>query len=147
MLEGNQETYVNTLVKKVQKNIEQNKKQDNQTQEPITDERTKVKAEPLKLELYRSFKTMNDRWIAALSIENGMTLFEKFLFFDTANRDIGDEAIINIWNILKLDSPFDTGNSKTLTQSIDGYISGILKDNYFNYIALPSYINFFKTSI
>ena len=144
MLEGNQETYVNTLVKKVQKNIEQNKKQDNQTQEPITDERTKVKAEPLKLELYRSFKTMNDRWIAALSIENGMTLFEKFLFFDTANRDIGDEAIINIWNILKLDSPFDTGNSKTLTQSIDGYISGILKDNYFNYIALPSYINFFN---
>ena len=142
-LESDQEKYVNNLVKKVQKKIHSNAKQDNKTQEPITDERTKVKSESLKLELYRSFKTLNDRWIAALSFGDN-TLFEKFLFLDTANRDIGDEAVINIWNLLKLDSPFEEGNSKTLTQSIDGYISMIFKDNYFNYIPLPSYINFFN---
>ena len=142
-LESTQIKYVNNLVKKLQENIHNNAKQDNQTAEPITDERTKLKSEPLKLELYRSFKTLNDRWIAALSLEDN-TLFEKFLFLDTANRDIGNEAIVNIWNILKLDSPFEQGNSKTLTQSIDGYISMILKDNYFNYIPLPAYINFFN---
>ena len=143
LLENDQVKYVNNLVKKVQENIHNNAKQDNQTDEPITDERTKVKSEPLKLELYRSFKTLNDRWIASLSLGDN-TLFEKFLFLDTANRDIGNEAIVNIWNLIKLDSPFEAGSSKTLTQSIDGYISMILKDNYFNYVPLPSYINFFN---
>ena len=30
------------------------------------------------------------------------TLFEKFLFLDRANQDIGEEAIINIWDISKI---------------------------------------------
>ena len=55
----------------------------------------------LKLELYNQFKIINDRWVSGTNLTD-QTLFEKFLFLDRANQDIGDEAIINIWDILKI---------------------------------------------
>ena len=54
--------------------------------------------------------------------------------------------MISIWDIIQLDSPFGGTNSKTLTQSVASYISTILANNYFNFIPLPAYINFFNIS-
>jgi len=141
-LNTQEEEYINTILKKTKKKIKE-EKNINKLKEP--DSRPSVEADDLKLELYNGFKTMNDRWISGINLTaTGGTLFERFLFLDRANRDIGNDAVINIWDILKLDSPFDDGSSKTLTQSIASYLSIILADNYFNFIPLPSYINFFN---
>tara|TARA_R110000851_G_scaffold60824_4_gene140053 strand:+ start:8014 stop:14316 length:6303 start_codon:yes stop_codon:yes gene_type:complete len=141
-LNTKEEGYVNAILKETKKKIKATKNL-NKLKEPKV--RPEVEANDLKLELYNSFKTMNDRWVSGINLTaTGGTLFERFLFLDRANRDIGSDAIINIWDILQLDSPFDGGSSKTLTQSIASYLSIILADNYFNFIPLPSYINFFN---
>jgi hypothetical protein len=137
------ELYIDMLLEDLKKHIKQNLETDDVTIDVITDDRPEVKSDDLKLELYNQFKTINDRWVSGTNLTD-QTLFEKFLFLDRANQDIGDEAIINIWDILKLDSPFTDTNSKTLTQSVSSYLSIILANNYFNFIPLPSYINFFN---
>ena len=140
----NEDQYVNNLLKKLNVSITEGQKvKKSKKEDDFIDNRTSVEGDDLKLELYNQFKYINDRWIAGISLTEE-TLFEKFLFFDRANRDIGDDAYINIWDILKLDSPFAQGNDKTLTQSVDSFINTILANNGFNFIALPSYINFYQ---
>ena len=139
-----EELYVNNLIKNLNSKITQGQKVKKSTNEDdFIDNRTSVEGDDIKLELYNQFKYINDRWISGIRLTDN-TLFEKFLFFDRGNRDIGDDAIINIWDILKLDSPFAVGNDKTLTQSVDSFINTILANNGFNFIALPSYINFYQ---
>jgi len=141
-LNNKEEDYVNAILKETNKKI---KKEKNLSKLKEADPRANVEGDDLKLELYNGFKTMNDRWVSGINLTaTGGTLFERFLFLDRANRDIGSEAIVNIWDVLKLDSPFDDASSKTLTQSIASYLSIILANNYFNFIPLPSYINFFN---
>ena len=142
-LQTPQELYINNLLSEVKKLIKENIDEDETTLNVITDDRPEVKSDDLKLELYNQFKIINDRWVSGTNLTD-QTLFEKFLFLDRGNQDIGDEAIINIWDILKLDSPFEQTNSTTLTQSVASYLSIILGNNYFNFIPLPSYINFFN---
>jgi len=148
-LKSGQELFINSLIKNLKKLIKEDPTKDTNSSEIIeNDERASIDAPDVKLELYNQFKTLNDRWIAGINLSStGTTLFEKFLFFDRANSDIGDEAIINIWDVLKLDSPFkggeeDTIIKSTLTQSVASYLSTILANNYFNFIPLPAYINF-----
>ena len=45
-----------------------------------------------KLEQYQVFKTLNDKWVSGEEFSNKY-LFEDFLFYDVANRDVGDKAI------------------------------------------------------
>ena len=145
VLDTKQEDYITELIKATQKNIKDNPAEIlNITTPPATDDRSEIKGDNLKLSLYNSFKKLNDRWIAGIPTLNSQTLFEKFLFLDKANRDIGSEAVIDIWDIILLDSPFTKKNSRTLTQSVDSFLSIILANNYFNFIPLPSYINFFN---
>ena len=142
-LQTPQENYINILLTEVKKLITKNIEEDDQNIKVVTDDRPEVKSDDLKLELYNQFKIINDRWVSGTNLTD-QTIFEKFLFLDRANQDIGDEAIINIWDILKLDSPFEATSTKTLTQSVASYLSIILGNNYFNFIPLPSYINFFS---
>ena len=139
-LEKKENMYINQLLKTSSGEITNEKES---AKEDMADSRTSIEGDDLKLDLYNQFKTLNDRWVSGLEIQS-QTLFQRFLFFDRANKDIGDQAIINIWDIIKLDTPFDSGNDKTLTQSISSYLSTILANNYFNYIPLPSYINFYS---
>ena len=142
VLNNKEENYVNVILKETKKKI---KKEQNLNKLKEPTDRPDVEADDLKLELYSGFKTLNDRWVSGINLTaTGGTLFERFLFLDRANRDIGNEAIVNIWDILALDSPFADASSKTLTQSIASYLSIILANNYFNFIPLPSYINFFN---
>ena len=52
-------------------------------------------AKTLKLDTYQFFKSFNDKWISGNAIGQ-RSLIEEFLFLDRANRDIGDEAFINL---------------------------------------------------
>ena len=99
-----------------------------------------IKGDDIKLELYLLFKALNDRWISGYNFEDRV-LFEDFMFLDRANRDIGDEAIVDITSLQLLDT------IENANVSLYNYLGTILsRDNKFNVLALPGYINFYGGS-
>ncbi len=94
----------------------------------------------LKVELYNTFKSFNDKWVAGNSLGQRL-LFEEFLFLDTANRDIGSKTYLNI---SKFSSLISDKNDKANLYST---ISMLLKDSGFDVRALPAYVNFYGTNI
>ena len=123
-------------------------------------ERPKIEGDNLKLELYQSFKTFNDKWIAGTEVQgsdlkkpssisnNGVpyfnTIFERFLFLDRRNMDIGNEAVGDIYVFKGLELASDSPGSISINQNISAFMSNMCKVNFFNWIALPSYINFYN---
>jgi hypothetical protein len=95
--------------------------------------------DPLKIELYNTFKSFNDKWIAGNSIGQRV-LLDEFLFLDRANRDIGDRYYFNLDRIAQLD---DKKNKK---QSLYGLISILLDKTGFDMRPLPAYVNFYGTN-
>lgn len=89
-----------------------------------------------KLEQYQVFKTLNDKWIGGEEFSNKY-LFEDFLFYDVANRDIGDKAIITT-DAIKSFGHINNANKSLLT-----IIGSLLQGNFFNFMGMPSYINFY----
>ncbi len=89
-----------------------------------------------KLEQYQVFKTLNDKWVSGEEFSTKY-LFEDFLFYDVANRDVGDKAIINTDAIANFDS-VNNANKSLLT-----IIGALLQGNFFNFMGMPSYINFY----
>ena len=94
------------------------------------------KTDVQKLELYLTFKTMNDKWVSGEEFGE-KTLFEDFLFFDRANRDIGDLAILDVNPLKSLNAP------ENANFSLYGLLGSMLQGNNFHFLALPSYINFY----
>ena len=92
-----------------------------------------------KLEMYNSFKSFNDKWIAGNSIGQKL-LIEEFLFLDKANRNIGDMAYINLNKLIGLDGKGD--DSETIYSTIGTIIEG----SNFMFRGLPSYTNFYGTT-
>jgi hypothetical protein len=90
----------------------------------------------VKLEQYELFKAINDKWVSGTDYTKKF-LFEEFLFFDRANRDIGDELIINTDTIRKYCS---WDNAST---SIMSLIREVLSNNRMNFLVMPAYINFY----
>jgi hypothetical protein len=93
----------------------------------------------LKLELYNTFKSFNDKWIAGNSIGQRL-LLEEFLFLDKANVDIGDKFYLNIDRLIPL------GNSKNNKANLYSVISMIIQDTGLDMRPLPAYINFYGTN-
>ena len=91
-----------------------------------------------KLEMYNQFKSFNDKWIAGNSIGQ-KNLIEEFLFLDKANRDIGDNAYININKLVSLNGADDH-------TSLYSAIGTIIEGSNFLFRALPSYTNFYGTN-
>jgi hypothetical protein len=90
-----------------------------------------------KLSLYNTLKGFNDKWIAGSDLKNN-TLFEDFLFMDRANSDLGNDFTLDVKKVVsRLD--LEKGQS----QSLMSLISGILEDNYFLFMAMPAYVNFY----
>ncbi len=115
----------------------------------------------IKLQLYRTCKNIHDKWLAgvvdpnniifqcgsgersrvdsALAKEIGdsdvVRLIDSFRFISRSFRDIGDELYINPIPINKF--LYENPN----TSSYDA-ISSLLADNNFDFIALPTFINF-----
>lgn len=94
---------------------------------------------PVKLEMYNSFKSFNDKWASGNSI--GLrNLLEEFLFLDKANKDIGNISYLSLNNLISLN---DTKNYKLDLYSV---CSMIIKDSGFDMRAMPSYVNFYGTN-
>ena len=138
-LEERESKFIDTVLTKFGKSFEEEEKGGNN--EDMFDSRTSVESDDLKLELYQQFKLLNDRWVSGMELAN-QTIFERFLFFDRANRNIGDVAYVDIWDIIQLDTPFDKDNGKTLTQSLYSFLSTIVYNNKWQMLALPAYVNF-----
>ena len=91
-----------------------------------------------KLEMYNTFKSFNDKWIAGNSIGQRL-LIEEFLFLDKANRNIGNEAYIDLNKLIKLDEANDS-------ESLYSAIGTIISNSNFMFRVLPSYTNFYGTN-
>jgi hypothetical protein len=89
-----------------------------------------------KLELWETLKAFNDKWIAGGEFQE-RTLFQDVLFLDRANRDIGNEVLIDV---LKLKT-FLTSTAQTNARIID-FVSKIFADNKFQMMPMPAYVNF-----
>lgn len=109
--------------------------------------------EDLKLSLYRSFKSLSEKWIqrnpddgslffnvggtGGLTCKNGAskksTLASHFTYVNRVWGDIGDKSYIDITKINELKD-----NKKISLYQI---ITDILSDNEYLFFALPSYIN------
>jgi len=93
----------------------------------------------LKIELYNTFKSFNDKWIAGNSIGQRL-LLEEFLFLDKANKDIGDQYYLNLTKFIDIADP------KNNKSNLYGIISDLLFGTGFDMRALPAYVNFYGTN-
>ena len=112
----------------------------------------------IRLNIYRHCKTLYDKWIAGskgniltscgagsktidranakLNRDSGEPrLIDSFRFVNRAFNDLGDDYLLNP----KIINDIVTGN---LNQSFYDLISRVLADNNFNFIALPSFLDF-----
>lgn len=107
----------------------------------IKNQTKKVKAdldgEQTRYELYDTFKSLNDTWIAGGDFKT-KTLFEDVLLFDRASRDVGQEIYADIFKIKDL---IDNGSYKNKMIDI---VATVLEQNNFKYFILPSYANFYN---
>ena len=112
----------------------------NKSLRPMTETQENVKnvldGDVAKLEIYETFKVLNDKWIAGGDFQT-RTLFEDFLFLDRANRNIGDKIIVDVRSL--------TGrlSAKNDANSIYSMIGFLLQENNFIFMALPAYVNFY----
>ena len=110
-----------------------------QKQEQTQDVNSKLDGDIVKLEQWELFKAVNDKWISGRDSKNKL-LFDEFLFFDRANRDIGDELIINTDTIRKFCTWDNSSNS------VMSLVRQIVADNRMNFFVMPAYINFYGKS-
>lgn len=96
--------------------------------------------DPLKLELYNTFKSFNDKWIGGNSIGQ-RNLLEEFLFLDKSNKDIGDQAYFDLAKLIEL------GDSKNSTANLYSVISMLIAGTGFDMRALPAYVNFYGANV
>ena len=94
----------------------------------------------LKLEMYNTFKSFNDKWTSGNSIGQRL-LLEEFLFLDKANRDIGDKFYLNLDRILPLVDP------RNANVSLYTAISMLIQGTGLDMRALPAYVNFYGTNV
>lgn len=101
-----------------------------------TGSRSTIDGNITKLELWKDFQYLNDRWVSGQDFKN-RTLFEEFLFLDEANRPVGDNIIIDIEKLRqKLIGKLDD-------ISLYGLIGDILTDNGFLFMPTPVYANYY----
>ena len=135
-LEGNltfQNTALDNTLNLVRKELP------NITELPEKTIQSKFDSKQSKVELYEVFKALNDKWIAG-SDYNNQTLFEDMLFLDRASRNIGDKIVLDIFDLKMMADPTNINYN----MSVFVFISGILTQNHFSVMPLPSYINFYN---
>ena len=99
--------------------------------------KTAMNGDTTKLSLYNTLKTFNDKWIAGSDLKS-VTLFEDFLFMDRANSDLGNTYTVDVEKVIN-----KINLEKGQDQSLMSLISSILEDNYFIFMAMPAYVNFY----
>jgi hypothetical protein len=130
-LENLQQQIFTGTILKIQKNISEIS-----VVTPEGEEDSKTTGELTKLEYYELFKAINDKWVAGNNY-NSETMFEDILFFDRANRDIGDKVIVDIFETIK----YLKANPKA---SAFQMAASIIQTNNFVIFPMPAYINFYN---
>jgi len=110
----------------------------------------------IKLSLYRSFKSIYDKWISNsgkstqktptkgyffnnYGQDDDRTLFDHFSFVNRGASDIGGQAIIDPNMLSELVS---TSNGKGPTESLYQVITNLLSKNNFDFFPLPTYVKY-----
>ncbi len=129
-----------TLSKDFDKQIEQEKdKLEQQIFKTIDDD-------TIKLTIYRELSSIYNKWIAGAGATSSTScaksaskngLFNSFKFIDRSYNDIGDKFFINPFTVKELMLGKPNTNLFTL-------LDVIFKDNNFNFIPLPTYIDYSK---
>ena len=95
---------------------------------------------PLKLEIYNTLKSFNDKWVAGNSLGQ-KTIFEEMLFLDKANRDIGDQVFLSMDRLMTL---MDQGKLKSA--NLYSALVILIQNTGFDMRVLPAYVNFYGTN-
>jgi hypothetical protein len=102
--------------------------------------------EQTRLELWETFKALNDTWISGFDFEN-KTLFEDVLLVDRASRNVGDKVLVDIYQIIDLleDNASDKNQGSTsYKNTLLDMVTTILTQNNFQHFMLPAYVNFYN---
>jgi len=130
-----QDKILNGVMEKVRANLP------NQSQVIQTTNQSVVDGQQSKVETYEKFKSLNDKWIAGGDFTN-KTYFEDILFLDRASRNIGDTLLIDVFELKKMLNKRAAETS--LKMSVYTFLTGLLINNNFVVMNLPSYVNFYN---
>ena len=98
---------------------------------------TAIEGEQIKIETYENFKSLNDKWISGYDYKE-TTFLEDVMFLDRANRNIGDDILIDPFKVRKLLKTIEP------TASVYSYMVSILIEHHFICNMHSSYINFYN---
>jgi hypothetical protein len=98
---------------------------------------TELEGPQAKVELWETFKALNDKWISGTDFKT-KTLFEDVMIMDRASRNIGDKVLCDLYKIKSL---LTNPNTK---MSMLNLIQSILIDHNFIVFNTPSYVNFYN---
>jgi hypothetical protein len=101
---------------------------------------TAIDGEQIKIETYETFKALNDTWISGYDYKE-TTFLEDIMFLDRANRNIGDEILIDPFKVRKILSDIDSINPMV---SVYVYFASIINVHHFVPMMHPGYINFYN---
>lgn len=90
-----------------------------------------------KIELWGTFKALNDKWIAGNDFKQ-KTLFEDVLLLDRASRNIGDVILCDIYKLK------NRLNMINVDMDMQGFVNSFLVENNFHVMSIPGYINFYN---
>jgi len=106
----------------------------------------------IKLSLYRSFKSLYDKWISNSKIgdtsgyffnnygqNDDRSLFDHFNFVNRGGQDIGAKAVIDPDYLTTI---ADTNNGEGPTQPLYTLMANILSKNNFDFFPLPNYVRY-----
>ena len=102
--------------------------------------------EQTRVELWETFKALNDTWIAGFDFES-KTLFEDVLLVDRASRNVGDKVLVDIYGIIDMleDGASDKNQGSTsYKNTLLDMVTTILVQNNFQHFMLPAYVNFYN---
>lgn len=103
-----------------------------------------INNDDIKISIYKNIKSIYDKWVCGADniisfcgtdTNNNKTLIDSFRFIDRAFNDISDEFKINPIDLTKL-------IESNYNQSFYDFVSTLLRDNNFDFIPLPTYIDY-----
>ena len=116
-----------------------NKKLPNVNNSPENQVSSDLEGPQTKIELWESFKSLNDKWISGNDFKV-KTLFEDILLLDRASRNIGDKVLVDVYKLKnRLQNVLDSPKVSMLV-----FVQTILQENNFVVHNLPSYVNFYN---
>jgi hypothetical protein len=122
---------LNSLFQKLQLNLP------NVTETNLSSTDTAIQGEQVKIDLWEKFKGINDAWISGYDYTQ-TNFLEDVLFLDRANRDIGDDILIDPLKIRTGLSNLSEGTSVLV------YLTSIFTEHNFITMVSPSYINYYN---